>query len=69
MFTVADDFFLLCGTLWASSLSCCFQALRFPMHMKREELETDEQRAERESAEAELMAQLDEDDDGEGDDM
>jgi len=34
--------------------------------MKREELETDEQRAERESAEAELMAQLDEDD-GEGD--
>jgi hypothetical protein len=35
------------------------QALRFPAHMKRDDLETEEERAEREAQEAELMAHLD----------
>ncbi len=35
------------------------QALRFPSHMKRDDLETEEERADREAQEAELMAHLD----------
>jgi hypothetical protein len=43
--------------------------MRYPAHMKREDLETEEERAEREAAEAELIAHLDEggdDEDGGG---
>lgn len=43
------------------------KALRYPMHMKRDDLETEEERAEREAAEAELMSHLDEAGDEDGD--
>lgn len=50
-------------------LSCLAQAMRYPAHMKREDLETEEERAEREAAEAELIAHLDEGGDDGGDEM
>ena len=43
------------------------KAMRFPMHMQREDLETEEERAEREAAEEELLAHLGDGGDGDED--